>query len=82
MNFGWVFYSKSFNSNARSLVTVLDLASVSFFHSTAVFCRMYHIACQYAHSVLYRRLAQLCRKNQNDYIILLAMQAQCAELLI
>ena len=40
-----------------------------------------HVACQYAHIFLYWILAQNCRENQNDCIILLATQAQCAELL-
>ena len=40
-----------------------------------------HVACQYAHIVLYRGLAHNYHENQNNYIILLAMQAQCAELL-
>ena len=40
-----------------------------------------HVACQYAHSVLYSNLAHNCRENQNDCVILLVAQAQCAELL-
>jgi hypothetical protein len=40
-----------------------------------------HIACQYAHSVLYCSMAHNCRENQKDCIILLAAQAQCTELL-
>ena len=40
-----------------------------------------HVACEYAHTVLYWSLAHNCRENQKDYIILLATQAQCAELL-
>ena len=36
-----------------------------------------HVACEYPHSVL----AHNCRENQKDCIILLATQAQCAELL-
>jgi len=40
-----------------------------------------HVACQYSHTVLYWSLAHNCRENQNDCIILLAEQAQCAELL-
>jgi len=36
-----------------------------------------HVACQYAHSVLYCSLAHNCRENQNDCIILLAVQAVC-----
>jgi len=38
-----------------------------------------HVACQYAHSVLYWSLAHSCRENQNDCIILLTAQAQCTE---
>jgi len=40
-----------------------------------------HVACQYAHSILYWSLAHSCRKNQNKCIILLAAQTQCALLL-
>jgi hypothetical protein len=40
-----------------------------------------HVACQYTHTVLYWTLAHNCRENPNDCIILLATQAQCAELL-
>ena len=40
-----------------------------------------HVTCEYAHSVLYWSLAHNCRENQNNCIILLATQAQCAELL-
>jgi len=40
-----------------------------------------HVACQYAQNVLYWSLAHNCRKNQKDCVILLAAQAQCAELL-
>ena len=40
-----------------------------------------HVACQYAHIVLYWSLVHNCRENQNDCIILLAARAQCAELL-
>jgi hypothetical protein len=40
-----------------------------------------HVACKYTHTVLYWSLAHNCRENQNDCIILLAAQAQCAELL-
>ena len=40
-----------------------------------------HVACQYAHSVFYCSLAHNCRENQKDCIIILAAQAQCAELL-
>jgi len=39
-----------------------------------------HVACQYAHIVLYWSLAHSWRENKKD-IILLAPQAQCAELL-
>jgi hypothetical protein len=42
---------------------------------------MDHVACQYARSVPDWRLAHNCRENKNDCIILLATQAQCAELL-
>jgi len=38
------------------------------------------VACQYARNVLYWSLAHNCRENQNDCIILLTAQAQCAEL--
>jgi len=40
-----------------------------------------HVACQYAHIVLYWSLARSCRENQNDCINLLAAQTRCAELL-
>ena len=40
-----------------------------------------HVACQYVHIVLYWSLAHNCHENQNDYIILLAAQVQCAEIL-
>jgi len=40
-----------------------------------------HVACEYAHNVLYWSVAHNCHENQNDCIILLATQAQCAELL-
>jgi hypothetical protein len=40
-----------------------------------------HVACDIARSVLYWSLAHNCCENQNDCFILLAMQAQCAELL-
>jgi hypothetical protein len=40
-----------------------------------------HLACQYAHSVLYRSLTHNCHENQKDCIVLPATQAQCAELL-
>ena len=41
----------------------------------------HHVACQYAHTVLYWSLSHNCGENQNDCITLLAVQAQCAELL-
>ena len=40
-----------------------------------------HVAWEYAHSVLHWSLAHNCCENQNNFIILLAMQVQCAELL-
>jgi hypothetical protein len=40
-----------------------------------------HVACQYAHIVLYWSLANKCRENQKDCIIPPATQAHCAELL-
>ena len=40
-----------------------------------------HVACEYAHSVLYWSVVHNCRENQNDCIILLATQEQFAELL-
>ena len=39
-----------------------------------------HIACKYAHKVIYWSLAHNCCENQNDWIILPATQAQCAQL--
>jgi hypothetical protein len=47
----------------------------------SVLQNMHHVACQYTHIVLYWSLAHNCRENQNNCIILLATQAQCAELL-
>ena len=38
-------------------------------------------SCQHAHIALYWSLAHNCRENQKDCVILLAAQAQCAELL-
>jgi hypothetical protein len=40
-----------------------------------------HVACDIAHSVIYWSLAHNCSENQNDCVILLATQAQCAEFL-
>jgi len=40
-----------------------------------------HVACQYTHSVLYRSLTHNSREYRKDCVILLAAQAQCAELL-
>jgi hypothetical protein len=40
-----------------------------------------HVPCDIAHSVRYWSLAHNCCENQNDCIILLATQLQCAELL-
>jgi len=40
-----------------------------------------HVPSQHAHIVLYWSLAHNCRENQNDCIILLTAQAECAELL-
>jgi hypothetical protein len=40
-----------------------------------------HVACQYVHIVLYWSLAHNCHENQKDYVILLAAQVQCTEIL-
>jgi hypothetical protein len=60
-----------------------DLIPISFFiaFQGSVLQNREHVACQYAHSVIYWSLAHNCRENQKDCIILLATQAQCAELL-
>ena len=49
------------------------------FHDSALQNRN-HVACEYAHKIMYWSLAHNCRENQNDCIILLATQAQCAQL--
>ena len=49
--------------------------------SRVPFCRTDHVAYIYAHSILYWSLSHNCRENQSNCIILLATQAQCAELL-
>jgi len=56
------------------------LQSVSPFQGSVLQNRD-HVARQYTHTLLYWSLAHNCRENQNDCIILLAAQAQCAELL-
>jgi hypothetical protein len=45
----------------------------------SVLQNMDHVSCQCTHNVRYWRLGHNCRENQNDCIILLATQAQCAE---
>ena len=57
------------------------LQSVSSPFQGSVLQNTDHVACQYAHIVLYWSLAHNCCENQNDCFIVLAVQAQCAELL-
>ena len=65
----------------RWLLREIWLQSVSFSISRLHFANRDHIAHQYVHIVLYWSLAHNCGENQNNCIILLATQAQCAELL-
>ena len=73
VNFGWVFSLQIFNFLIAGHCARSD--------SSSVLQNRDHVVCQYAHSVLYWSLAHDGRENQNDCIILLAAQAQCAELL-
>jgi hypothetical protein len=78
------YFSKISDTAPEAWARVLSLSDSSQFHlpfQGSVLQNWDHLACQYAHNIPYRSLALNCRENQNDCIILLAAQAQCAELL-
>ena len=82
-NFRYCTWGMRLHVNVWSLATAQGLTSVSsFFHFKAPFCRTGPRSLPiHTHSVIYWSLAHSCRENQNDCVILLAAQAQCAELL-
>jgi hypothetical protein len=78
------YFSKISDTEPEAWGRALSLSDSSQFFlpfQRSVLQNRDHVACQYAHSVLYRSLAHNCRENQKDCINLLAAQAQCAELL-
>jgi hypothetical protein len=78
------YFSKISDTAPEAWVLALSLSDSSQFllpFQGPVLQNRNHVACQYAHDVLYGSLAHNCREHQKDCIILLAAQAQCAELL-
>jgi hypothetical protein len=78
------YFSKISDTAPEALGRALSLSDSSQFllpFQGSVLQNRDHLACQYAHTLLYRSLVHNCRENQKDCIILLAAQAQCAELL-
>ena len=79
-NFRYCTWGMRTRVNVRSLANARDLTQFLLPFQGSVLQNRDHVACQYAHNALYWSLAHNCRENQNDCIILLTTQAQCAEL--